>query len=139
MLKRNDFAKMRRAGMNVGSSSKGKLSQAMLDILIQLPYGTSNLKEAIVARMGLLGQMSPTRDIDEAWKQTKKRAAKEYPDKFILNDRMILQWNDGSVVQLDKKISTANFKKLNHLAQIENCSVNKLISNLIKHYEKTKK
>jgi predicted AAA+ superfamily ATPase len=131
------FGEMRRAGMNVGLS-KGKLSQAMLEILIQLPMGTTNLKETIVDNMGLLGQMSATRDINEAWNQTKKKAAKEYPEKFVLVDRGILHWNDGSTKVLDKKISTVNFQKLNDLADIENCSVNKLISKLIKSYERGK-
>jgi hypothetical protein len=135
LLGRKDFADMRRAGMKVGSS-KTKLAQGMLEILIQLPPGSSNLKEAVVARLGLLGEMSPTRDIDEAWKQTKKKAAKDYPDRFLLNDRMVLQWNDGKTVPLDKNISAVNFKKLNHLARRENCSVDKLISTLIKSYEK---
>jgi predicted DNA-binding ribbon-helix-helix protein len=51
---------------------------------------------------------------------------------------MALHWNDGTVIPVDRKISTANFKKLNELAQAENCTVNNLISRLIKCYEKTK-
>jgi hypothetical protein len=137
MFSKKMFGEMRRAGMNVGLS-KAKLSQAMLEILIQLPIGTTNLKETIVANMGLLGQMSATRDINEAWNQTKKKAAKEYPEKFILDERGILKWNDSSARLLDKKISTANFKKLNELADKENCNVNKLISILIQSYEKGK-
>ncbi len=137
MFSKKMFGEMRRAGMNVGLS-KAKLSQAMLEILIQLPLGTTNLKETIVDNMGLLGQMSATRDINEAWNQTKKKAAKEYPEKFVLGDRGILHWNDGSKKVLDKKISTINFQTLNDLADIENCSVNKLISKLIKSYEKGK-
>ncbi|MCK4486903.1 MAG: hypothetical protein KAU38_09100 [Desulfobacterales bacterium] len=137
MFDRKTYAQMRRGGMGVGIS-KAKLSQAMLEILVQLPEGTTNLKETIVANMGLLGQMSATRDINEAWNQTKRKAAKEYPDKFILDDRKILRWNDSSVKDLDKKISTPNFEKLNELAEIENCSVNKLISKLIKCYQKSK-
>lgn len=137
MFGKKMYGDMRRAGMNVGLS-KTKLSQAMLEILIQLPVGTTNLKETIVYNMGLLGQMSATRDINEAWNQTKKKAAKEYPEKFVLGDRGILHWNDGSAKVLDKKISMANFKKLNDLADIDNCSVNKLVSKLIKLYEKEK-
>ena len=137
MFDKKMFGQMRRAGMGVGIS-KAKLSQAMLEILVQLPEGTTNLKETIVANMGLLGQMSATRDINEAWNQAKKKAAREYPDKFILDDRKILHWNDGSVRVLDKKITTANFKKLNDLANAENCSVSQIISKLIKNYEKAK-
>ena len=135
MFSKKMFGEMRRAGLNVGMS-KAKLSQAMLEILMQLPMGTTNLKETIVAHMGLLGQMSASRDINEAWNQTKKKAAKEYPEKFILDGRKVLIWNDGSVKILDKKISLANFKKLNELAERENCTVNQILSKLIKYYQK---
>ena len=128
---------MRRAGMTVGLS-KGKISKAMLEILVQLPTGTTHLKETVVANLGLLGNMSATRDINAAWNEAKKKAAKEYPEKFILDGRKVLHWDDGSVKILDKKISSVNFKKLNDLAEIENCSVNQLISKLLKNYQKGK-
>ena len=126
---------MRRAGMGVGVS-KAKLTQAMLEILFQLPEGTTNLKETIVGHLGLLGQMSPTRDINAAWNDAKKRAAREYPERFVLDDRKVLHWNDGSVKIIDKKISPANFKKLNELGEKENCAVNEMVSKLIRYYKK---
>ena len=123
--------------MTVGLS-KGKISKAMLEILVQLPTGTTHLKETVVANLGVLGHMSATRDINAAWNEAKKKAAKEYPEKFILDGRKVLHWNDGSVKILDKKISSVNFKKLNDLTEIENCSVNQLISKLLKSYQKGK-
>jgi len=78
--------------------SKGRVSKMMLDILLQFPPGTKNLKENIKFRLGLVGQMSSTRDINAAWDETKNRAAKLYPEKFILDNRNVLQWNDGSVI-----------------------------------------
>lgn len=137
MFSKKMFGDMRRAGMTVGLS-KGKISKAMLEILVQLPTGTTHLKETVVANLGLLGNMSATRDINAAWNEAKKKAAKEYPEKFILDGRKVLHWNDGSVKILDKKISSVNFKKLNDLAEIENCSVNQLISKLLKNYQKGK-
>ena len=134
MFNRKTFSEMRRAGMGVGVS-KTKLARAMLEILIQLPQGATNLKETIVAHLGLLGQMSSTRDINAAWNDAKKRAAKEYPEKFMLDGRKILHWNDGSVKIIDKKISASNFKKLNELAESENCTVNQILSKLIKYYQ----
>ena len=110
----------------------------MLEILVQLPTGTTHLKETVVANLGLLGHMAATRDINAAWNEAKKKAAKEYPDKFILDGRKVLHWNDGSMKILDKKISSVNFKKLNDLSEIENCSVNQLISKLLKNYQKGK-
>ena len=135
MFNRKTFAQMRKAGMGIGIS-KAKLSQAMLEILLQLPEGTTNLKEVIIANMGLLGQVSATRDINEAWNQAKKKAAKLYPEKLVLDGRNVLHWNDGSIEVLDKKISASNFKKLNVLAEEEGCNVNKLISKMIKFYER---
>jgi len=129
------FSEMRRAGMNVGLS-KAKLSQAMLEILIQLPVGTTNLKETIVHHMGLLGQMSATRDINEAWNQAKRKAASEYPETFMIDGRKVLHWNDGSEKIIDKKISSANFKKVNELAERENCAVDQIVSKLIRYYQK---
>lgn len=137
MFSKKIFGDMRRAGMTVGLS-KAKISKAMLGILVQLPTGTTHLKETVVANLGLLGHMSATRDINLAWNEAKKKAAKEYPEKFILDGRKVLHWNDGSVKILDKKISSMNFKKLNDLTEIENCSVNQLISKLLKNYQKGK-
>ncbi len=133
MFNRRTFADMRRAGMGI-DVSKAKLAQAMLEILIQLPEGTTRLKETIVAHLGLLGQMAATRDINVAWNDAKKKAAKEYPDKFILDGRKVLHWNDGSVSVLDRNISMPNFKKLNKLALSEDCTVDQLISSLIRNY-----
>jgi len=119
--------------------SKGRLSKMMLDILLEFPSGAKNLKDNVTLRLGLIGQMSTTRDINAAWNETKKKAAKLYPDKFILDERSFLHWNDGSVKVLDKKISSANYKKLNELADIENCNVNAIVSKLISYYKKHKK
>jgi hypothetical protein len=135
MFNRKTFSEMRRAGMGVGVS-KTKLAQAMLEILIQLPEGATNLKETIITHLGLLGQMSSTRDINAAWNDTKKRAARKYPEKFMLDGRKVLHWNDGSVKIIDKKISAANFKKLNELAERDNCTINQILSRLIKYYQK---
>jgi len=119
--------------------SKGRMSKMMLDILLQFPSGTKNLKVNITLRLGLLGQMSATRDINAAWDETKSRAAKLYPDRFVLDKRKVLQWNDGSVSVLDEKISSTNFKRLNELAETENCSVDALVTKLISHYKRQKK
>ena len=137
MFGRRAFSDMRRAGMGVGVS-KAKLSEAMLDILLQLPTGSMNLKDTIVRHLGLIGQMAATRDIDQAWNQTKKMAAKLHPEKFILDGRNTLTWNDGTVKVLYKDISLANFKKLNDLANAEGCNVNAFVSKLLKAYNKDK-
>lgn len=116
--------------------SKAKLSQAMLEILVQLPVGTENLKERILPHLGLIGQMSPTRDINAAWNEAKKKAAREFPEKFVLDDRNGLHWNDGCVKVLDKRISAANLRRLNELAAGEACTVDQLVSRLIRRHKK---
>ena len=110
----------------------------MLEILLQFPAGTKNLKDNITLRLGSIAQMSATRDINEAWDATKTKAAKLYPDRFLLDKRNVLQWNDGSVRVLDEKISLINFKKLNELAETQNCSVNALVTKLITHFNRRK-
>ena len=137
MYSKSYFGNMSRAGFGPGISI-AKLSNIMLEILLQLPVGTKNLKNNIVYNMGLTGQMSTTRDINEAWTQTKKKAVKLYPEKFILDNRNTLNWSDSSKKVLDKNISLINFKKLNNLSENENCNVNQFISKLIKYYEKNK-
>lgn len=119
--------------------SKSRLAKAMLEILVQLPKGTQRLKETVVAHLGMLGQVCATRDINAAWNEAKQKAAREYPDKFFLDGRKVLHWDDGSVKFLDKKISSANFKKLNELAEAQGCTVNQLISKLIKKYQSDKR
>lgn len=119
--------------------SKGRLSKMMLDILLEFPSGAKNLKDNVTLRLGMVGQISTARDINAAWNETKKKAAKLYPDKFILDGRNVLHWNDGSVIVLDKTISGVNYKKLNELADIENCNVNEMVSKLISYYKKHKK
>ena len=119
--------------------SKGRISRMMLERLLELPDGAKHLKENVALRLGLVGQLSSTREISAAWNETKKKAAKLHPDRFILDGRGVLHWNDGSVKILDKKISSANFKKLNELAENENCNVNSIVSKLISTYKKSLK
>ena len=115
--------------------SKGRLVKMMLENLLDLSEGATHLKENVTLRLGMIGRLSTTREINAAWSDTKKKAAKLYPDKFILDGRGVLHWNDGSVKVLDKKISSANYKKLNELADAKNCSVNSTVSKLITFYK----
>jgi hypothetical protein len=133
-FQRGFFSQMRMSGLGTGLSIS-KLAKMMIDVLVQLPPGTQNLKDAIVQNMGFIGQMSGTREINAAWAVVKKKAAKEYPDRFLLGERGVLGWNDGTKPMLDKKISPANIKKLNSLAEMESCSVNEVVAKLIKTYQ----
>lgn len=108
----------------------------MLEILSEFPPETTQLKENVTLRLGIIGQMSTTRDINAAWNEAKKKAVNLYPEKFILDGRGVLHWNDGKVRILDKTISNTNYKKLNDLADNENCTVDALVSRLISYYKK---
>ena len=119
--------------------SKNRITKMMLERLLELPDGAKNLKANVTLRLGMVGQLSSSREISAAWNETKKKAAKLHPDKFNLDGRGILHWDDGSVKILDKKISSANFKKLNELAETESCNVNSMVSRLISSYKKSKK
>ena len=119
--------------------SKNRITKMMLERLLELPEGAKHLKENVTLRLGMVGQLSSSREINAAWNETKKKAAKLHPDKFILDGRGVLHWNDGSLKILDKKISSANFKKLNELAETESCNVNSMVSRLISSYKKNKK
>jgi len=119
--------------------SKNRLSKFMLGRLEDLPTGTDRIKDRVIYALGNIAVMSTKRDLDAAWTDTKKKAVKQYPDKFILDGRNALQWNDGSVIVLDKKITAANFKKLNELADAEGVNVNKMVTKLISFYKKGKK
>ena len=139
MFDRKTYSQMRRAGFGLGIGvSKEKLKQAMIEILLQLPEGTSNLKETVIYHLGQYGQMTPIRELNDVWSQAKRKVAKSNPEKFFLDGRNALHWNDGSISVLDKKISPANYKQLNELADSEGCSVNAIVSKLIKTYKKTK-
>ena len=89
-----------RRGLGLGISTD-KLAKMMFEALLQLPSGTTNLKDRVVAELGIIGQMSTTRDINEAWNQAKRMVANEYPERFILDGRKVLHWNDGSVKVID--------------------------------------
>jgi hypothetical protein len=118
--------------------SKNRITKMMLERLLELPDGAKNLKENVTLHIGMVGQLSSSREINAAWNEAKKKAAKLHPDKFILDGRGVLHWDDGSVKILDKKISSANFKKLNELAETESCNVNSMVSRLISSYKKNK-
>ena len=126
---------MRRAGFGGMGISKEKLKQAMVEILLQLPKGTTNLKETVIYNLGQYGQMASVRDLNDIWNQAKKKVAKSDPEIFVLDGRNALHWYDDSIKVIDKKISTANFKKLNELADSNGCSVNAIVSKLIKLYK----
>ena len=77
---RGCFAQVRRAGFDIGLST-GKLTKAMVDVLLQLPPEAALSKDLVVQYLGLLGQMSKSRDINAAWNSAKRQVVRERPDR----------------------------------------------------------
>ncbi len=85
---RGYFAQVRRAGFDIGLST-GKLTKAMVDVLLQLPPEAALSREFVVQHLGLLGQMSKTRDINAAWNGAKRQVVREHPDRFCLDGKVL--------------------------------------------------
>jgi hypothetical protein len=83
-------AQVSRAGFDIGLSA-GKLTKAMVEVLSQLPPEATPSKEVVVQHLGLLGQMSKTRDMNAAWNSAKRQVVREHPDRFCL-DGKVLRW-----------------------------------------------
>jgi len=55
----------------------------MLERLLKLSEGVTHLKENVTLRLGMVGQFSTSREINAAWSETKKKAAKLHPDIIL--------------------------------------------------------
>jgi hypothetical protein len=127
---------MRRAGFDTGVST-AKLTQAMVEVLLQLPPDVTPSKEVVVQHLGLLGQMSKTRDINGAWNSAKRRVVREYPDKFGL-DGKVLRPASAIEDRPREKLSTAGHRKLATLAAKEGMTSDELLSRLIASWRSAK-
>ena len=123
------FAQVRRAGFDIGLSA-GKLTKAMVEVLSQLPPEATPSKEAVVQHLGLLGQMSKTRDINAAWNSAKRQVLREHPDRFCL-DGKVLRWASAMEDRPREKLSTAGHRKLAALAAKEGLTPDEVLSRLI--------
>ena len=123
------FAQVRRAGFDIGLST-GKLARAMVDVLLQLPPEAAPSKELVVQHLGLLGQMSKTRDINAAWNSAKRQVVREHPDRFCL-DGKVLRWASAVGERRREKLSTAGQRKLAALAARAGITPDELLSRLI--------
>ena len=123
------FAQVRRAGFDIGLSA-GKLTTAIVEVLLQLPPGAPRSKDVVVQHLGLLGQMSKTRDINAAWNRAKRPIAREYPDRFCL-DGKVLRWTSDVEDRPREKLSSAGHRKLATLAAKEGMTPDELLNRLI--------
>jgi len=131
------FAQVRRAGFDIGLSA-GKLTKAMVEVLSQLPPAATPAKEVVVQHLGLLGQMSKTRDINAAWNSAKRQVVREHPDRFCL-DGKVLRWASATADRPREKLSTAGHRKLAVLAAQEGMSPDALLGRLISSWRGAKR
>jgi hypothetical protein len=99
-------------------------------VLLQLPAEAAPSKEFVVQHLGLLGQMSKTRDINAAWNSAKRRVAREHPDRFSL-DGKVLRWASAMQDRPREKLSTAGQRRLATLAAKEGLTPDALLGHLI--------
>ena len=126
---RGYFAQVRRAGFDIGLSS-GKLTQAMVEVLLQLPPEAPPSKDVVVQHHGLLVQMSKTRDLNAAWNAAKRQVAREHPDRFCL-DGKVLRWASAVEDRPRETLSSAARRKLVALAAKEGMTLDELLNRLI--------
>ena len=134
---RGYFAEIRRSGFDIGISA-GKLTKAMVEVLSQLPPAATPSKDVVVQHLGLLGQMSKTRDINAAWNNAKRQIVRERPDKFCL-DGKVLGWASDVERRPREKLSTAGQRKLAALAAREGTTPDELLGRLISAWRKAER
>jgi len=131
------FAQVRRAGFDIGLSA-GKLAKAMVEVLLRLPLEATASKEVVVRHLGLLGQMSKTRDINAAWNSAKRQVVREHPDRFCLDGR-VLRWVSAIEDRPRERLSTAGHRKLATLAAKEGMTPDELLGRLISSWRNEKR
>lgn len=131
------FAQLRRGGFDIGVST-GKLTKAMVEVLLQLPPEAVPSKEVVVQYLGLLGQMSKTRDINAAWNNAKRQVVREHPDRFCL-DGKVLRSASVMVDRPREKLSTAGHRRLATLAAKEGMTPDELLGHLIAAWRATRR
>ena len=125
----DDFARMRRAvfGPDV---SVGKLTQAMVEVLLQLPEDASLSKDRVVEHLGPLGAMSTTRDLAAAWGAAKRRVARDHPTLFRV-ERNVLRRASAESPPPPPKLSAAGQRRLATLAAKEGLDPDLLLGQMI--------
>jgi len=134
---RDFFAQMRRGGFGLGISV-AKLTKAMVEALVRLPPAAAPSKEVVVGHLGLLGQMSKTRDINAAWSGAKRQVAGEHPEKFWLDGKVLRR---GSTMEHGprEKLSAAGLRKLAALAVKEGVGPDEILRRLMSAWRRAGK
>ena len=88
--------------------------------------------------LGLLGQMSKTRDINAAWNSAKRQVVREHPDRFCF-DGKVLRPASATEDRPREKLSAAGHRKLTTLAAQEGMTPDELLSRLISSWRNAKR
>lgn len=131
------FAQVRRAGFDIGLSV-GKLTKAMVEVLSQLPPEATPSKDLVVQHLGLVGQMSKTRDVNAAWNSAKRQVVLAHPGRFYL-DGKVLRSASALKDRPQEKLSSAGHRKLAILAAKEDMTPDALLGCLISSWRGVKK
>lgn len=131
------FAQVRRAGFDIGLSV-AKLTKAMVEVLSQLPPEATPSKDVVVQHLGLIGQMSKTRDVNAAWNSAQRRVVLEHPGRFYL-DGKVLRSTSALKDRPQEKLSSAGYRKLAVLAAKEDMTPDALLGCLISSWRGVKK
>jgi hypothetical protein len=123
------FAENRRAGFDIGISS-GKLAKAVVEVVTQLPPEMTPSKEVVVQHLGLLGQMSKSRDSHAAWNSPKRQIVRDHPDGFCLEGK-VLRLEAAIEDRPREKLSATGHGKLADLAAKKGMTPDELLSRLI--------
>lgn len=133
---RGYFAQIRRAGFDTGLSI-GNLTKAMIGVLLQLPPDVAPSKELVVQHLGLLGQLSKTRDVNAAWNAAKRQVVRDHPGRFCL-DGKVLRLASAMEDRPREKLSAAGHRKLAALAAKEGTTPDEILGRLISSWRSTK-
>ena len=110
----------------------------MVDVLLRLPPEAAPSKEFVVQHLGLLGQMSKTRDINAAWNSAKRQVVREHPDRFCL-DGKVLRPASAMEARPREKLSAAGHRKLAILAAKEGMTPDGLLGRLISSWRRAER
>ncbi|HTP27467.1 MAG TPA: hypothetical protein VMK12_17670 [Anaeromyxobacteraceae bacterium] len=127
---RGYFARVRGAGFDIGLST-GKLTKAIIDVLLRLPPEVAPSKEIVVQHLGLLGQMSKTRDINAAWNSAKRQVVRDHGDRFCLNGKVLHRSSAMEARPRVEKLSAAGHRRLAALSAKEGTTPDELLGRLI--------
>ncbi len=105
-------------------------SDVPIEVLSQPPPEAMLSKDVVVQCLGLLGQMSKTRDIDAAWNSAKRQIVRDHPDRCCL-DGKVLRWASRAADRPREKLSTVGHRKLAALAAKEKMTPDELLGRLI--------